>query len=119
MELEFPRLEFHLFFFFLVHVRLHPRELSLNGLELEFVKLKFQKQSNILKRFICMLCTKIFSKKLLFGKFCPKDGIYFYWHGNHKASPCYTVFYCLSNKNIYFPIVHFLSLFVGKKKRFI
>ena len=53
-------------FFFLVHVRLHPRELSVNGLELEF-----QKQSNLLKCFIRMLCTKIFSKKLLFGKFCP------------------------------------------------
>ena len=72
MELEFPRLEFHVFF--LVHVRLHPRELSVNGLELEFklefVKLEFQKQSNLLKCFIRMLCTKIFSKKLLFGKFC-------------------------------------------------
>ena len=53
MELEFLRLEFHLFFsFFLVNVRLHPRG---NGLELEF-----QKQSNLLKCFIRMLCSKFF-----------------------------------------------------------
>ena len=53
------------FFFFLlfwVHVRLHPRG---NGLELEFVKLKFQKQSNLLNYFIRMLYGKFFSKTLL------------------------------------------------------
>ena len=50
VELESMKLEFCSngtrvlrFFFFWVHVRLHSRELSLNGLELEF-----QKQSNLL-----------------------------------------------------------------------
>ena len=51
------------FFSFWVHVRFHLRG---NGLELEF-----QKQSNLLKCFIRILYSKIFSKKLLFGKFCP------------------------------------------------
>ena len=57
-------IQFHLLFFLLfwVHVRLHPRG---NGLELEFVKLKFQKQSNLLNYFIRMLYGKFFSKTLL------------------------------------------------------
>ena len=63
MELEFPRLELYVFFFF------GPCQTG-NGLELEFDKLEFQKQFNLLKCFIRMLCSKIFSKKLLFGKFC-------------------------------------------------
>ena len=45
MELEFAKLEFHvgIFFFFLI-----PRQIYVGifGLELEFVKLEFQNQSN-------------------------------------------------------------------------
>ena len=65
MELEFPRLEFYVFFF-LVHVRLHPRG---NGLELEFDKLEFQKQFNLLKCFIRMLCSKFFLKNYYLANF--------------------------------------------------
>ena len=61
MELEFPRLKFHMFFFFLGPCQTSPkRKSSLDGFELEFIKLEFQKQSNLLICFICMLCTKIF-----------------------------------------------------------
>ena len=44
MELEFAKLEFHVFFFFF----LIPRQtyVGILGLELEFVKLEFQNQSN-------------------------------------------------------------------------
>ena len=42
-------------FFFLVHVRLH---LKRNGLELKFVKLMFQKKSNLLNvSFVCYVAT--------------------------------------------------------------
>ena len=63
MELEFPRLKFHVFFFFWFR-----SDFTQEGIGLE---LEFQKQSSLLKCFIRMLCTKFFSKKLLFGKFCP------------------------------------------------
>ena len=62
-ELEFSRLKFHVFFFFFCFI--NPGQTSTQdkiefgkldfGLELEFNKLKFQKQSNLLNCFIRML----------------------------------------------------------------
>ena len=83
------------FFVFLVHVRLHPRG---NG--------QFQKQSNLLKCFIRMLCSKIFSKKLLFGKFCPISllkvfGLLFFLveplAKDHIANLLFLIFFLLFN----------------------
>ena len=61
MELKFPRLEFQVFFFFFLNPRQTTTQEEIEfgkldfGLELEFNKLKFQKQSNLLNTFNRML----------------------------------------------------------------